>query len=210
MYPFSESNEPVPDYVTLFSEEGVRVVHVYLGASVYSYVWDPDDRPESSTAAKQTPEDIRDRVERSCQAAREEHFEDGMESQFSRELTNLINGRGDAAVEALAELIHSNSISEEVAAEALRWLGLMERGPAYSKRRWLLEDCLTNKSVKVRDGAVLGLAFLDDPHAIPYLKDAIRLETRDWIRRGMQQALAQLEDVPCATCLENGAGAQVG
>jgi HEAT repeat protein len=57
----------------------------------------------------------------------------------------------------------------------------------------LLESSIFRSSARVRDGAALGLAFLDDPHAIPYLKRAIENEKYSELREDMQMVLAQLE-----------------
>ena len=150
------------------------------------------DRAKGSTAVTGPAAQVRDQLAALCAAARGEYFEDGVESPFSRELVCLIEEHGEAAVEPLAELIGHDLIGDEVASEALRWLGLMERGPAYGGRRRLLEDCLRSHSLKVRDGAALGLSFLNDPHAIPYLNRAIEREERQWLRQEMQHVVEEL------------------
>lgn len=81
----------------------------------------------------------------------------------------------------------------EVVAEALRWLGHIEHASSYRFRFWLLEKSLSHSSVLVRDGAVLGLSFLDDPAAIPSLEQALDREPSAALRADMQQVLAQLQ-----------------
>lgn len=125
--------------------------------------------------------------------ARDEIFEDGMESDFSRKLIALVRRHGNAAVEAIASLIAEEGADPEVSAEALRWLGHMEHPWSYNSRRWLLEWSLLSSLPRVRDGAALGLASLDDPAAIPYLVQAIKREPYAQLREDMQQVLAQLE-----------------
>ena len=143
-------------------------------------------------------ERVRKQLETLCRAAAGEHFEDGVESLFARELVSLIQQHGDRATEALASLLAGNSIGEEVASEALRWLGLMERGPSYEARRELLEGCLSSSHAAIRDGALLGLSFLDDPHAVPHLRAAMEREARQWLREQMREVVAQLEgEEPC-------------
>jgi hypothetical protein len=58
---------------------------------------------------------------------------------------------------------------------------------------WLLERSLGSRSSRIRDGAVLGLAFLDDAAAIPYLRQVIDREPVKELRADMEQVLAQLE-----------------
>jgi hypothetical protein len=129
-------------------------------------------------------------------------FEDGMENYFSRELVCLVRQYGKTATEVITTLIVNDNVGIEVAAEALRWLGRMDHPPSRYDRSWLLERSLFSTSVLVRDGAALGLASLDDPHAIPYLQQAIEREKYASLREDLKQVLAQLESTRSATSPE--------
>jgi hypothetical protein len=69
----------------------------------------------------------------------------------------------------------------------------MEDLKSYEFRRWLLERSLTLPLGVVKDGAILGLASMDDKHAIPYLKEATENESSTEIKQDMEQVLEQLE-----------------
>jgi hypothetical protein len=127
--------------------------------------------------------------------AREYRFEDGMESPFSAELSALVEHDGNRAVQALAGLLIGELIDAEVAAEALRWLGLINDPETADTRRWLLERCLWLSSARVRDGALLGLAFMDEADSLPSLMRAMQREVVPELRDDMQQVIAQLEDM---------------
>jgi|SRR5215831_13182933 len=138
-----------------------------------------------------------------CQfiSAKDEIFEDGMESEFSKDLMGLIKKYGNDAIAELAYFIVYEKGSAEVTAEALRWLGMLDDPSTYIFRRWLLETSLRSSSLWIRDGAALGLSFMDDLHAIPFLKAAITIEAVDEIRRSLQQVLDQLESTEqCPRC----------
>jgi len=120
-------------------------------------------------------------------SGRDEIFEDGIESEFSRGLVGLIKKYGNDALAELAYFIVYEKVSAEVAGEALRWLGLLEHPLSYHWRLWLLERSLRSSSARIRDCAVLGLAFLDDPHAIPYLRRAVDGEPVKELRADMNQ-----------------------
>lgn len=120
-------------------------------------------------------------------------FEDGVESPFSRELIRNLEKYGNVALEVLFDLILHARINPELAAEALRWLGYIENHETHEYRRWLLERSLECSSPRVRDGALLGLASLDDPKAIPSLKLAIEKEQVSELRHDMEQTILQLE-----------------
>jgi HEAT repeat protein len=148
---------------------------------------------ESSSALQDHLEKIRQKTAALFEAAKDQHFEDGMESAFSNELVALIGKYGDAAVKAITHLITSEIVNVEVASEALRWLGRMDHAPTYHTRLSLLERSLFSPSAPVRDGAALGLAAMDDPHAITYLKQAIQKEKYPTLREDLKQVLTQLE-----------------
>ena len=174
--------------------------------------WEHTDAPDSSTA-KQPKEQFRElfsltetgqvpglsKVEEALRAlfalGREEQFEDGMETDFSRKLMMLVDEYGDEAIAVIDDLINRDErTNSEVASEALRWLGQMDNPLSHHHRLWLLERSLNHSSARVRDGAALGLAFLDDPNAIPYLERAIEKEPIEELRQDLKQILEQLKD----------------
>lgn len=149
---------------------------------------------EKSAATQQDRhEEARQKVSALFAAATDQYFEDGMESAFSRELIALIEEHGEAALKAITPLITSEIANDEVAAEALRWLGRMDHAPTYTARLWLLEQSLFCSSAQVRDGAALGLAAMDDSHAITYLEQAIEKEKHAALQEDLKQVWAQLE-----------------
>jgi len=147
----------------------------------------------SSTLPPDQPDEISNEFEILFDKAKEEVFEDGMESEFSKNLVFLIKKYGNAAIVVLERLIGAEQVNTEVASEAMRWLGHLEHPITYRSRLHLLERSLHNLSTRVRDGAALGLASLDDPHAIPYLKWAIEREEYEELRHDLEQVLTQLE-----------------
>jgi len=149
--------------------------------------------PENSTTYQQRPEAIYSKMAALFAAATDEYFEDGIESDFSRGLLRLIGEHGEKAVIELAFLILHDEVNAEIAAEALRWLGHIEDARSYPKRLWVLERSLFTPAARIRDGAILGLASLNDPHAIRYLRKAIDQEPLLELRSDMEQVLAQME-----------------
>jgi len=120
-------------------------------------------------------------------------FEDGMETDLSRGLVSMIQEFGGVAVVEVAHLILREDASPDVASEALRWIGRLQHRSTYDQRLWLLCESLKCASPKVRDGAVLGLASMDDAAAIPHIRSAIGREDCRLLAEDMQQALRQLE-----------------
>ena len=138
--------------------------------------------------------DLYDAIAVDFAAAELEEFEHGMESAFSRQLELRIGESELAAIEGIAHLITRELVSTEVAAEALKSLGSFDDPGTYNYRRWLLARSLRCSQAIVRDAAALGIASLDDPHAIPFLCDAIANEENPDLRADLAQVLSQLED----------------
>ncbi len=121
-----------------------------------------------------------------------EFFQDGMDTPFSQALAAFIETSGLPAVSSLRYLMLSGCIPDEHAAEALRCIGNSDDSPTHCARRELLQLSLAHDSPVVRDAAGLGLAFMDDPRALPFLSGAIRQEKVETIRSGLIQVRTQL------------------
>jgi len=125
--------------------------------------------------------------------AKEEVFEDGMESNFSRNLSKFIVSFGHSAMETIIPIVLSERANTEVVSEAFRVLGRLVHATTYRERLWLLERGLYSASARVRDGSLLGLEILNDSLAIPPLKAAINRERIPELRQDMEQVVSQLE-----------------
>ncbi len=148
-----------------------------------------EDFPESSTAAENNQNTVRQKIQDLVRSAKGEFFEDGMETGFSRGLFSVVATHEKHAVTELGRLILGGAATSEIASEALRWLGRMPDSKTYRARRWLLERCLLCPSPQVRDGAVLGLASMNDLHSVPYLKQAAEREPLDELHHEMVQVV---------------------
>lgn len=121
-------------------------------------------------------------------------FGEEFESEFGLELQAIILRHGELAIDALTGVVLSDRVNKELASEVLRELGRVKDPTSYRRRLWLLESGLFSNSARIRDAASLGLASLDDPHAIPYLRKAIDEEQCDELRDDLKQVLEQLQE----------------
>jgi hypothetical protein len=126
-----------------------------------------------------------------------EEFQELLSVAFSKKLVSLVKKYGAVGVEIIKNIIfyENKGINIELVAEAFRWLGNIDHPPSHTARLNLLELSLSFEAPGMRDGAVLGLSFLNDPRAIFYLKRAIARETSGELRKDMEQVLAQLESI---------------
>jgi len=121
-----------------------------------------------------------------------EFFEDGMDSNFARELLLSVIEHGNAAIAAIAEYVFSSTANSEVGSEALRRLADVEDRRILASRWALLERSLRHKSSRVRDGAILGFATLDDHRALELLKSVETGEPVPELRKLIQKVIEQL------------------
>ena len=145
--------------------------------------FEPIEMPPSAVLALKTEFD----------AAKDEEFEDGMDSSFSAVLDTVINRYGNSAVKTIADILTLPGIGSGVITETLRQLGNIGHKPSRQPRKEILLTYLKREELKFRDAAVLGLGGLDDPTAIPKLHEAFEHEPHGLIRRKIQAVLTQLE-----------------
>ena len=172
--------------------EGFERLIAYLGFRCSED--EPLERQATSTAIKLVPrKDVGGLIENLFSVGRNEVFEDGMESSFTKELVSLVEKYGEIAILEIARIITSERAEAYVAAEALKWIGRIKDKGTHSFRRWLLVRGLTSSSPLVREGAGLGLSFINDSAAITSLKQAVEREQIVELRDDLNQVLQQLE-----------------
>lgn len=119
-------------------------------------------------------------------------FEDEQIRSFSQGLSSLLNKFGDATITELAPFIIGEKASAESAAETLKCLSRYESRVAYNYRIWIMERALQSPSSWIRDAAGLALESMDDPTAIPYLKEAISKESNAGLCQYLQMVVEYL------------------
>jgi hypothetical protein len=158
-------------------------------STVFPGIQATEPRALSSTTIREIPGDVEHEVQSLFEAARDEEFEDGIESQFSVRLTNLIEAQGDLAMGAINKVMFGGNAALDAASEAMRWLGQMKDPETHLYRIWTLRQGLKSNSLRIRDGAALGLSFLADPRVIPDLELAISREPCAELRSDLESVL---------------------
>lgn len=89
---------------------------------------------EASTDRPSWAPEFHELLYRLFETGKQEHFEDGLESAFSKILLSLLGRHGNAMILAIAPLLVGEKVNAEVASEALRWLGMAEHLPSRRNR----------------------------------------------------------------------------
>ena len=157
-----------------------------------------EDASESGTALTEVDPALVCHVREIFEQGADEFFEDGMESRFSRALVAFVTQNGRESFRALANYLFSNVVNPDVTSEALRWLGDLGDATTLPLRWSILARTLRHPSPRVRDGAVLGFAAIDDARARPLLEEARETEQVAELRRLMNQVLDQVTHAAAA------------
>lgn len=131
------------------------------------------------------------RVENVFSAAREEQFEVGMESRFSRELDDLCAANPDFVLETLIEKVRNSSCEPQVIAELLQWTS-RQRKTLGLDAMYLFKQGLLHGSSLVRDCAALSFADFDESRALVHLQEAARTETEVELRKDLEALVDSL------------------
>jgi hypothetical protein len=147
----------------------------------------------SSTADREIDEDLLREIGNLFDQGSGEFFQDGVSTRFSRALTNLLRKHGREAFRAMADYLASSPPAPDIVSEALRWLADINDASVLSQQWFILEQSLKDRSPRVRDGAILGFAALDNAGAKKLLLSARDAEQIEELRVLIDQAVAQLE-----------------
>lgn len=120
-------------------------------------------------------------------------FEDGVESVFSRALLRTIDYYGVEALVEMFRLILTETVNEEIWAEAERWLGQIKSPNTHRFRLSILIHSLSHKSPRIRDGAILGLSFMNDKDALSEVERAYNSEKIPELKEDILKVLKQLK-----------------
>lgn len=147
---------------------------------------------DSNTSDVECSPELAQEVRALFEQGASEFFEDGMHSRFSRALLATLGKHGRGALVAIRQYVLSVNPKPDVVSEALRWLADFGDSTTLVERWAILQDALRDRSARVRDGAILGFAALDDPRAIPLLQQARGREQIAELRRLLDAAIEQL------------------
>lgn len=184
--------------------------NIYGHEAVEDGLSDLEETPESSSSAAAPDggqprhsnltslsgfvESLDSRIKFILDSARLEHFENGFQSEFGRQLKALIREDYKAgAVTALSNFILQERLHPEVAAEALKALGEIQDETSHMYRRTLLERSLKCSSPIVRDAAVDAIESLGDKDAVGSLIQAATQEQNTFVRRNLDNVIQELQ-----------------
>jgi hypothetical protein len=147
---------------------------------------------ESSTAISVIDPQLKQEVRRLFDQGAYEFFQDGMSSPFSQSLLSMLALHGQDALREIADYMFTVKAKPDVVSETLRQIADHGDRSNLAQRWHILERTLKDNSPRVRDGAILGFAALDDPGAQGLLLEARTRENIHELRVLIDQVVAQL------------------
>jgi hypothetical protein len=136
---------------------------------------------------------INDGINRLLIIAEDENFQDGVESNLSLGLAALVTRFPNETLNAIKGVLVSRKVSLSVHTEILGLMGRIENDATKDERLSILVLNLMDKSPLVRDGAAIGLAYLNDRRAVAHLQKAVGTESIATLREDLQSVIEQLE-----------------
>src|SRR6266849_5956946 len=92
---------------------------------------------ENDTSPVEVASELVEQVREVFERGADEFFQDGMESNFSRELLSFVAQHGRSAFEAMLRYVYSGQANPDSLGEALRWIADFD-DPATLAQRWSL------------------------------------------------------------------------
>ena len=138
------------------------------------------------------PIDLRSKLEEVFSLARGEHFEDGIETSFSRAIGEFVRRHKLGAIDVIRRATEHNLYRDTYVAEALLWIGELDDDETESARRILLEEACGSPSLSIRDAAVSGLSYLGAAGSKEQLERMLDVEHVKGIRANIHAVLAYL------------------
>lgn len=155
--------------------------------------------PDTATGSRVVSEltDIQTRVfvrtlDALIENAKDEHFEDGMYSNLGMGIRVMFRSYAETATGILEERLKKPDIRPRILGEVLHTLGSLEDDATRDWRFATLVGFLKASSPLVRDAAAVGLSYLDDRRAVPYLREAIDRESNEAFREDLRAVVEQL------------------
>lgn len=138
--------------------------------------------------------EIHGQLEQLFTDARDELFEVGIESQFSKGLQKLCSYDPTTVLQYLRMRLINNDANSEVFAEVLRWASHQKAKAIRDYVIDLLSVGLLNSSSIVRDSAALSLAYLEKTGAVAQLQQAFEREKVMELQKDLEDLIRSLEN----------------
>jgi hypothetical protein len=136
--------------------------------------------------------EVKARLDSILDRVRGEIIEDGMTNTIALKLPQLVADHYRSVLPAIAALTDGRRTSATVTAELLKEVGRLRNAASHLDRRWLLEHALWSPNPAARDGAAVGLAWLQDPGAAPSVRIAAEREQIPQLRADLEEVFRLL------------------
>lgn len=166
------------------------VVYTETGSVTIGVIW--DTIIGSSTLPTKIDEELNITLKSTLQLLEENLAINSEDSEVFYEFNTLFMKYKDNAIYLLQDLITGNEINSIFAGKLLKHLGYMANDFPTKVITWLLEIFLDSKKIAIRNSAVLGLAYINNPKTIPALEKALDVEPIPEIKGNIKQVLEQL------------------
>lgn len=125
--------------------------------------------------------------------ATEVHIEDGIDNEFYLGFRELLTKYGNVGLTLISDQTFGLHMPEHTLSTLLGYVGKLDDNVSTAMRRQLLEGYLTHESAVVRDGALVGLSYVESPDALPSLRAAYEREPYGELKQDILNVIEELE-----------------
>lgn len=125
--------------------------------------------------------------------AKEVHIEDGIDNEFYLGFRELLTKYGNVGLTLISDQTFGLHMPEHTLSTLLGYVGKLDDNVSTAMRRQLLEGYLTHESAVVRDGALVGLSYVESPDALPSLRAAYEREPYGELKQDILNVIEELE-----------------
>jgi hypothetical protein len=201
------SSDSIADFhtVVIESDTGIfkRILPFFFLNSMGWSEWKDPSPAEFSTLYNEAPYYIDDYLASLLSIARSEEIIDGQDSLFANELTEFVGLYGAQGLNRIVDIIQRNIVGDQIVGEILRRLGYIEDPTTEKYRFMLLKGALSDDSIHIRYGAILGISALDGPRAIPVLQSILQKETSSLLRSIINHVIEHFRNENNGLCIED-------
>lgn len=178
----------LPDNQSLFDKKS----NTHIIGHVQRYVILPHEG--NTKLDKNKIKDFTTKMIQTFNKYRYDDFESGMNNEIRNDLIGFISQDAKSSLIVLRNIIIEESLNDLILNEILIQIGRINDDELKQERLKLLERFLFHNSITVRDGALIGISYINDKRAIPSLQTAFVCESNEYLKKDILCLMEELDE----------------
>lgn len=156
------------------------------------YQWMITDYESHTSIEEEEHNNLTEKMIHNFSSYKEDIFESGMNAEIKNDLIRFLSINVENSLNTLKNIILKGSLDATILNEILIQIGRINDEESLSERLNLLKYFLFHSSLSIRDGAFLGISYMNDEKAIPSLLIARNRESNKYLREDISDLMEEL------------------